>query len=160
MVHTFSRPTRGIMYIGRLAGGFTLAVLAGCASVPPPDASMNQAQAAMAAHKYAEAADLADEARADAELARVRASLGNARAQIQAKADENARLREQVEQAPAEAGSAPAEGGSAPATLEDMPVPPASVLSAPVPQDEGGLQPALAGSTQQPNPTQDQSHQP
>src|SRR5690348_2211161 len=104
MVHIFSRPPGRFKRIGRASGGLTLVVallaLAGCASVPPPDASMNQAQAllqsardagaadydpvdlgfaqakfqqaqaAMAARKYADAANLAEEARADAELAR------------------------------------------------------------------------------------------
>ncbi|SHM44541.1 DUF4398 domain-containing protein [Rhodanobacter sp. OK091] len=106
--------------------------LAGCASVPPPDDSMNraqtqlqgardagaadyapvdlgfaqdkfqQAQAAMAQRKYADAANLAEESRADAELARAKARLGAARAQIQSKVQENTRLRSQGEQAAAE----------------------------------------------------------
>lgn len=105
--------------------------LAGCATVPPPDDSMNlaqtqlqaardagaadyapvdlgfaqdkfqQAQAAMAERKYADAADLAEESRADAELARAKARLGAARAQIQGKVQENSRLRSQDEQAAA-----------------------------------------------------------
>ena len=181
MVHTFSRPPGRIKRIGRTVGGLTLGwtllALAGCASVPPPDASMNQAQAllqsardagasdydpvdlgfaqtkfqqaqsAMAARKYADAADLAEEARADAELARTRARLGSARAQIQAKVDENTRLRQQAEQAPTPAqpaSSMPPDQG-APDTLEDMPAPSASVLSAPLPQDDG-TQPAPASS--------------
>jgi hypothetical protein len=174
MVHIFSRPPGRFKRIGRASGGLTLAVallaLAGCASVPPPDASMNQAQAllqsardagaadydpvdlgfaqakfqqaqaAMAARKYADAANLAEEARADAELARTRARLGSARAQIQAKVDENTRLRQQTEQA---AAAAPAAASSAPETLEDIPAPSSSVLSAPLPQD-GGFQPVPA----------------
>ena len=187
MVHIFSRPPGRFKRIGRASGGLTLVVallaLAGCASVPPPDASMNQAQAllqsardagaadydpvdlgfaqakfqqaqaAMAARKYADAANLAEEARADAELARTRAQLGSARAQIQAKVDENTRLRQQTEQAPAQPAPAPAatpaSGGSAPEALQDMPAPSSSVLSAPLPQ-EGGFQPvpAPAQSTQ------------
>ncbi|HEV2622865.1 MAG TPA: DUF4398 domain-containing protein [Frateuria sp.] len=183
MVHIFSRPPGRIKGIGRAAGGLILAAallaLAGCASVPPPDASMNQAQAllqsardagaadydpvdlgfaqakfqqaqaSMAARKYADAANLAEEARADAELARTRAQLGSARAQVQAKVDENTRLRQQMEQAPARPASAPAPaaGSSAPSTLEDMPAPSASVLSAPLPQD-GGFQPAPSQSAQ------------
>lgn len=187
MVHIFSRRPGRIKRIGWAVGGLTAALLAGCASVPPPDASMNQAQAllqsardagaadydpvdmdfaqgkfqqaqaAMAARKYADAARLAEEARADAELARTRAQLGNARAQIQAKADENARLRQQLERPPAQAEPAPtppANDGSA--TLQDMPAPSASVLSAPLPQDQGGFQPAPS----QPNPPQDQGDQP
>jgi hypothetical protein len=180
MVHTFSRPPGRIKRIGRAAGGLTLGLamlaLAGCATVPPPDASMNQAQAllqsardagaadydpvdlgfaqakfqqaqsAMAARKYADAANLAEEARADAELARTRAQLGSARAQIQAKVEENAGLRQQTEQHPQPApAAAPASGSSAPETHEDMPAPPASVLSAPLPQD-GGFQPVPAPS--------------
>jgi len=110
----------------------TLAV-AGCASVPPPNDSMNlaqnqlqmardagaadyapvdlgfaqdkfqQAQAAMAERKYADAANLAEESRADAELAQAKARLGAARAQIQSKVQENTRLRQQGEQAAAAA---------------------------------------------------------
>jgi hypothetical protein len=182
MVHIFSRPPGRIKRIGRAAGGLTLGLamlaLAGCATVPPPDASMNQAQAllqsardagaadydpvdlgfaqakfqqaqsAMAARKYADAANLAEEARADAELARTRAQLGSARAQIQAKVEENAGLRQQTEQAHAQPApaAAPASGSSAPETLQDMPAPSASVLSAPLPQD-GGFQPVPAPST-------------
>src|SRR5690242_15673729 len=188
MVHIFSRPPGRFKRIGRATGGLTrgalavaLLALAGCASVPPPDASMNQAQAllqsardagaadydpvdlgfaqakfqqaqaAMATRKYADAANLAEEARADAELARTRAQLGSARAQIQAKVDENPRLRQQTEQAPAQPAPAapPAPASSAPQTLQDMPAPSSSVLSAPLPQD-GGFQPvpAPAQSTQ------------
>lgn len=122
-------------FVGRI--GTATAVLAltlaltGCATVPPPDDSMNraqtqlqvardagaadyapvdlgfaqdkfqQAQAAMAARKYADAANLAEESRADAELARAKARLGAARAQIQSKVQDNTRLRAQGEQAAA-----------------------------------------------------------
>jgi hypothetical protein len=102
--------------------------LGGCATVPPPDASMNlaqsqlqaardagaadyapvdlgfaqdkfqQAQAAMADRKYEQASDLAEESRADAELAQAKARLGSARAQIQNKLQVNAQLRAQGEQ--------------------------------------------------------------
>jgi hypothetical protein len=112
--------------------------LAGCATVPPPNDSMNlaqtqlqaardagaadyapvdlgfaqdkfqQAQAAMAARKYAVAADLADESRADAELARAKARLGAARAQIQNKVQENTHLRNQGEQSAAASQAPPA----------------------------------------------------
>lgn len=108
-------------------------VLAGCASVPPPDDSMNmaqtqlqaardagaadyapvdlgfaqdkfqQAQTAMAERKYADAATLAEESRADADLARAKARLSATRAQIQGKIQDNSRLRAQGEQAEAEA---------------------------------------------------------
>ncbi|MEO7066665.1 MAG: DUF4398 domain-containing protein [Rhodanobacter sp.] len=107
----------------RVATVGLLLVLAGCATVPPPDNSMNraqaqlqaardadaadyapvdlgfaqdkfqQAQAAMAARKYANAADLSEESRADAELAQAKARLGAARSQIQSKVQENTRLR-------------------------------------------------------------------
>ena len=172
MVHIFSLPPGRLRRMAGAAGGWTLCValaaLAGCASVPPPDASMNQvqallqsardagaadydpvdlgfaqakfqqAQAAMAARKYADAARLAEEARADAELARTRAQLGSARAQVQAKVEENARLREQTEAHARPAPVAmPASGSSAPSLLQDMPAPSASVLSAPLPQQDG-----------------------
>jgi len=105
----------------------TLAV-AGCASVPPPNDSMNlaqnqlqmardagaadyapvdlgfaqdkfqQAQASMAERKFADAASLAEESGADAELASAKAKLGAARAQMQSKLQENARLRREGEQ--------------------------------------------------------------
>lgn len=121
-------------------------VLAGCASVPPPDDSMNLAQtqlqaardagaadyapvdlgfaqdkfqlaqAAMAARKYADAANLAEESRADAELARIKARLGAARAQIQSKVQDNTRLRAQGEQAAANEQPAPATPAPAPST--------------------------------------------
>lgn len=107
--------------------------LTGCATVPPPNDSMNLAQTqlqmardagaadyapvdlgfaqdkfqlaqtAMAERKYADAASLAEESRADAELAQAKARLGAARAQIQRKVQENTRLRQQGEQAAAAA---------------------------------------------------------
>jgi hypothetical protein len=178
MVHIFSPSAGRSQRIGRMVSGLTLGVfllaLAGCASVPPPDGAMNMAQAqlqaardagaadydpvdldfaqnkfqlaqaAMASRKYEEAANFAEEARADAELARTKARLGNARAQIQAKVEANARLREQIEQP---ANPAPA-SSAAPATLQDMPAPSSSVLSAPLPQP--APQP-----TPQPAPPQD-----
>lgn len=135
MAHRFS-PLRGC---GRrpapLAGALLLAALlalGGCASVPPPDGAMNQAQAglqaarqagaadydpvdlgfaqdkfqqaqmAMSNRKFAQAADLAAEASADATLARTKAMLGAARAQIQLKVQANSRQRAQNEQAQAE----------------------------------------------------------
>ena len=206
MVHTSLSPRRGparipgrLLALALLAGGSTLA---GCASAPPPNEAMNQAQAqlqaasdagaadydpvdlgfakdkfqqaqgAMANRKYAQAADLAAESRADAELARVKAELGGARAQIQDKMTENARLREQGAEAaeaaaaefakplplPAGAGSAPPPASSAPmpaaAPQEDMPAPPAAMLTAP--SDGQGFQsvpgqvPAAASSSSGP----------
>lgn len=129
MVHTSPLPPRlsaawRKLAVSSLAAGLALA-LAGCATVPPPNQAMNQAQAqlqaardagaadydpvdlgfaqdklqqaqgAMAARKYELAADLAAESQVDAELARVKANLGAARSQIQVKLDENTRLREQ-----------------------------------------------------------------
>lgn len=136
---------------------FALA-LTGCASAPPPNDSMNQAQsqlqmardagaadyapvdlgfaqdkfqqaqAAMAERKYADAASLAEESRADAELAQAKARLGAAREQIQRKVQENTRLRQQGEQAAAANQAAPSP--SVP-PVGDMPAPSSSVLSAP-----------------------------
>jgi Domain of unknown function (DUF4398) len=136
MVHIFS-PLTGSFGRIRMATatlGLVLALtlaLGGCATVPPPDASMNlaqaqlqaardagaadyapvdlgfaqdkfqQAQAAMADRKYAEASDLAEESRADAELAQSKARLGAARAQIQGRLRDNGQLRAQGEQAEA-----------------------------------------------------------
>jgi hypothetical protein len=144
---------------GLLAG---LLLLAGCASVPPPNESMNlaqsqlqaahdagaadydpvdlgfaqdkfqQAQGAMAARKYAQAADLAAESRADASLAQTKANLGAARAQIQAKMDANAELREKGAQAAAAAAAEFA---------KPLPMPAAAGSAAP-PPDASTLPPA------------------
>ncbi len=130
MVHIFSPPAAFPPGIGRVVSSLTLGALltlGGCATVPPPDSSMNlaqnqlqaardagaadyapvdlgfaqdkfqQAQAAMAERKYADAATLAEESGADAELARAKARLGAARAHIQSKVQENTRLRAQGE---------------------------------------------------------------
>lgn len=132
MVHSFPRVGARPGRIGRGRQGLTLMallLLAGCASIPPPDAAMSmaqnqlqaardadaadyapvdlgfaqnkfqQAQDAMAKRKYEDAANLASEARADAELALAKARLGDARAKIQAKIEDNKRLREQMERA-------------------------------------------------------------
>jgi hypothetical protein len=132
MVHIFSAPDgrpQGVRTVlSTLVLALVLGALGGCASVPPPDGSMNQAQmqlqaardagaadyapvdldfaqnkfqqaqAAMASRKYEDAATLAEEAQADAELARAKARLGAARAQIQQKSQANRDLREQIEQ--------------------------------------------------------------
>lgn len=132
MAHRFSplpavRARRAAPVAGLLLA-VTLA-LGGCASVPPPDAAMSQAQAAlqaasqvgandydpvdlgfaqdkfqqaqmaMADNKYARAADLAAESSADATLARTRALLGAVRQQIALKTLADNRLREQNQQA-------------------------------------------------------------
>jgi hypothetical protein len=131
MVHIFS-PSRGRPNGVRVAvSTLTLAMalaLTGCATTPPPDGVMNQAQvqlqaardadaadyapvdlgfaqnkfqqaqSAMAKRDYDEAAQLADEARADAELARAKARLAAARSQIQKKTSANEQLRDQIEQ--------------------------------------------------------------
>jgi multidrug efflux pump subunit AcrA (membrane-fusion protein) len=135
MVHIFSPLTVRKRRIPMVAPVLLLAVsltLGGCASVPPPDNLMNQAQAqlqsardagasdydpvdfgfaqdkfqqaqqAMANRKYDQAADLADESRADATLARTKAQLAQARAQIQSKTDANNRLRSQNAEAQSE----------------------------------------------------------
>jgi multidrug efflux pump subunit AcrA (membrane-fusion protein) len=135
MVHTFSplqvRNPRARAVVPALLLAVSLS-LGGCASVPPPDGAMNQAQsqlqsardagadtydpvdfgfaqdkfqqaqAAMADRKYAQAADLADESRADATLARTKALLAAARAQIQSKTDANSQLRAQNAEAQSE----------------------------------------------------------
>ncbi|WNL45562.1 DUF4398 domain-containing protein [Dyella sp. BiH032] len=132
MVHIFSaqegRPNGLRTVFSMLALALALGTLGGCASVPPPDSAMTQAQmqlqyardagaadyapvdldfaqnkfqqaqAAMASRKYEDAAVLAEEAQADAELARAKARLGAARAQIQRKTQANRDLREQIEQ--------------------------------------------------------------
>ena len=131
--------------------------LAGCATVPPPDDSMNLAQTQLQAARDAGAADYAPVdlgfaqdkfqqaqaamaerkyADADAELARAKARLGAARAQIQGKVQENSRLRRQDEQAAAaeqqqEQQAAPAAASSSPVPTQDMPAPDPSELSAP-----------------------------
>lgn len=135
MVHTFSPLQKRFGRVQAVVPALLLAIslsLGGCASVPPPDSAMNQAQAqlqaardagasdydpvdfgfaqdkfqqaqvAMADRKYAQAADLADESRADATLARTKALLGAARAQIQSKTDANSQLRAQNAEAQSE----------------------------------------------------------
>jgi hypothetical protein len=144
--NTLQHTMRTVMYFFSPSAGFpgriraataalglalTLA-LAGCATVPPPNDSMNLAQnmlqaardagaadyapvdlgfaqdkfqlaqAAMAERKFADAADLAEESSADAELAGAKAKLGAARAQMQGKLQENTRLRREGERLAAE----------------------------------------------------------
>ncbi len=116
-----------------LAGAAALAaaLVAGCASVPPPTATMaraqnqlqaaqqaqaadydpvdlefakgrfQQAQAAMDARKYAQAADLAEESLADGRLAQARSQVAALREQIRSKTEENARLRTRLLDNPA-----------------------------------------------------------
>ncbi|TBR40377.1 MULTISPECIES: DUF4398 domain-containing protein [Dyella] len=132
MVHIFfpsnGRSQGARKAVSTLVLALVLGSLGGCASVPPPDTAMNQAQtqlqaardagaadyapvdlgfaqnkfqqaqSAMASRDYDVAASLAEEAQADAELARAKARLGAARAQIQAKTDANNQLREQIEE--------------------------------------------------------------
>jgi hypothetical protein len=140
MVRVFSRGVGTTTYVGRIVAGlsvFSMLVLAGCASVPPPDNAMNlaqsqlqaardaraadyapvdlgfaqdkfqQAQGAMAERKYADAATLAAEAKADAELAAAKGRLGAARAQIEQKIADNNRLRRPAGPA-SDQGAAPA----------------------------------------------------
>ena len=100
-----------------------------------------QAQAAMAQRDYEDAATLAEEARADAELARAKARLAAARAQMQSKLEENNALRAEGSRIGTDAPMAP---DAAPAGTrlpvdqpQDMPAPPASMLTPPT---EGGFQ--------------------
>jgi hypothetical protein len=171
MVHIFS-PLAGSFGRTRMATAtlglalvLTLA-LGGCATVPPPDASMNlaqaqlqaardagaadyapvdlgfaqdkfqQAQAAMGDRKYAEASDLAEESRADAELAQTKARLGAARAQIQGRLRENAQLRADGEQAQASLQQ-----------LQQQPAAPPSASSSAPPAQPTQDMPAPASST-------------
>jgi len=161
MVHIFSpltgRSRRFRTAVSTLALATVMATLAGCASVPPPDGSMNlaqsqlqaardagaadyapvdlgfaqnkfqQAQSAMASRKYDVAGELADEARADAELARAKARLAAARAQIQQKSDDNEHLRQQIEQAHAHDNDPPPPV-AAPASASSNGLPPAQPM--------------------------------
>ncbi len=127
-MHIFSPPYASAFRRHGVTAALLLTLtLAGCASVPPPDSSMNQAQtqlqlagdagaadyapvdldfaqnkfqqaqAAMVSRDYADAANLATESVADAELAQAKGRLGAARAQMQSKVQENSRLRAQGE---------------------------------------------------------------
>lgn len=124
VMHIFSPPA-GLFRDARwVTTSLVLALsLAGCATAPPPDGSMNQAQnqlqmardagaadyapvdldfaqnkfqqaqAAMVKRNYRDAAKFATESVADGELAQAKAKLGAARAQLQNKVKENSRLR-------------------------------------------------------------------
>jgi hypothetical protein len=168
-MYIFSPPaTSALRLHGVTAALFLTLALAGCATVPPPDGSMNQAQtqlqlardagaadyapvdldfaqnkfqqaqAAMVSRSYADATHLATESVADAELAQAKAKLGAARAQIQSKVQENSRLRAQ--------GDRDAAGGSTP--QQEMPVPsspdPAPVQDMPAPDSSTLSAPAPA----------------
>jgi hypothetical protein len=181
MVHIFSPPAGRSQHIGWTLSGLTflvLLVLGGCATVPPPDASMNlaqaqlqaardagaadyapvdlgfaqdkfqQAQAAMGERKYADAANLSEESRADAELAVAKAKLGAARAQIQSKIRENDSLRRQ-DDAPGASSDQPLPAAQdMPAPASTTPPPPSGAGFQPVPSD--GHQPSAFD--QQPGP--------
>lgn len=134
MVHIFFRKAGSPVRLSTAFAVLTLAIsLGGCASVPPPNDSMNdtqsrlqaarnagaadyapvdlgfaqdkfqQAQAAFSDRKYDDASRLAEESRADAELATAKARLGAARAQIQSKTQDNANLRSEGQQVEAAA---------------------------------------------------------
>ncbi|AHX11998.1 hypothetical protein CH75_23900 [Dyella jiangningensis] len=172
-MHIFSplsgRPKSVRTAVSTLTLAMTLA-LSGCASVPPPDGAMNQAQVqlqaardadaadyapvdlgfaqnkfqqaqnAMASRKYDDAATLADEARADAELARAKARLAAARAQIQSKTTANRQLREQIEQSLSDQqqqDQSQNAGLPAQQQTQDMPAPPSSSLTEPMPEGQG-----------------------
>lgn len=122
-------------------------LLAACASIPPPNATMSRAQAsiqaaekagaadadpvdldfargkyaqaqtAMTARKYGLASNLAEESLADSRLARTKARLATMRTRIQAQTRENARLRKQLLEQPA-AAAAPSQAPAAPAAHE------------------------------------------
>lgn len=134
MVHIFFRTAGSLSRVPAATAMLALVLaLAGCASAPPPNDSMNetqarlqnardagaadyapvdlgfaqdkfqQAQAAFSDRKYADATSLAEESRADAELATAKARLGAARAQIQSKTQENSSLRAEGQQVQAAA---------------------------------------------------------
>ena len=122
-----------------------------------------QAQAAMAQRDYEDAATLAEEARADAELARAKARLASARAQMQSKLEENNALRAEgghigTDAAPAPAAPAPAGARLPVEQPQDMPAPPASMLTPP--PTEGGFQtmPEPTQSTDAGTPPTDGEH--
>jgi hypothetical protein len=181
MVHIFCPPAG---FSGRirtpLMALLLAAAVAGCASVPPPDDSMNraqsqlqaardagaadyapvdlgfaqdkfqQAQGAMMARKYADASALADESRADAELAQAKARLGAARAQIQSKVQQNDQLREEGQQAASQ------HDATAPADPGNSGLPPATPNQDMPAPDESILGPAPTDGGLQTVPSDDQ----
>lgn len=170
-MHIFSPPAGHFSRTRRASAALILTLaLAGCATVPPPNDSMNraqqqlqqardagaadyapvdldfaqnkfqQAQAAMSTRHYADAAKLASESGADAELAQAKARLGAVRAQVQKKEQENSRLRAKGAQ-DAGADSAPQ---AMPAQSTFQPVPaqdmPAPAASTLSAPPQGGFQ--------------------
>jgi len=174
MVHISLSSARQAAKVGLLVG---LLALVGCASVPPPNDAMNQAQsrlqaahdagaadydpvdlgfaqdkfqqaqAAMADRKYAQAADLAAESGADADLARVKANLGAARSQIQSKMNANAELRQQGAEAAAAAAAEFAKPLPVPSYASSAPAPASSSAVPP------GAMPAAAPVEDMPAPS-------
>ena len=167
--------------IHRMAVAFALTLaLASCASVPPPNDSMNmaqlqlqaardagaadyapvdlgfaqdkfqQAQAAMADRKYADAANLAEESRADAELAQAKARLGATRTQMQNKVQENSHLRAEGEQADSQDQAPPSASSSSNAAPPEDMPAPSSSALSPPPQGAGFQ--TLPTQGQQPDP--------
>ncbi|MBD8897685.1 DUF4398 domain-containing protein [Rhodanobacter sp. DHG33] len=177
MVHISLFSTRRAAMAGLLAG---LLALAGCASVPPPNDAMNQAQtrlqaahdagaadydpvdlgfaqdkfqqaqAAMADRKYALAADLAAESGADADLARTKANLGAARSKIQSKMNTNAELRQQGAEAAAAAAAEFAKPLPVPSYGSSAPAP---ASSAAMPAPNQGILPPAAPVEDMPAPS-------
>lgn len=158
----------------------SLLALTGCASVPPPNDAMNQAQtslqaahdagaadydpvdlgfaqdkfqlaqAAMADRKYAMAADLAAESGADADLARVKANLGAARSKIQSKMNANAELRQQGAEAAAAAAAEFAKPLPVPSYASSAPAP---ASSSAMPAAGSNAMPAVAPLEDMPAPS-------
>ncbi len=165
-------------HLRTLGAASALALLAACASVPPPtglvqraqqqleaardaqaddyapvdmtfaEQRLQAAQAAMNAGKYAQARDMANESLADGRLAQTRAELAVARKEIKARSAENKRLRQQLLAPPESAAPA-------------RPAPPASNNSGlpeeiMLPQPQEPAPAAGDGSTGRPAPQGDQ----
>jgi hypothetical protein len=166
-VHIFSPMAGSLSRLSRVTAILVLlTALGGCATAPPPNDSMNQAQAqlqgardagaadyapvdlgfaqdkfqqaqaAMADRKYASATNLAEESRADAELAMAKARLGSARAQIQGKMQENTNLRTQGEQAEAAAEQKEQQEQAQDQQMHQQQAAPAGATSLPPPPTE------------------------